>query len=600
MARYKNNEVINQIVEKQHENIQEELKKYLLKMFRFYGSMEEFQKAYVNGLIVGENIVPKNLRKAFVCYLDVNQPDLVCREQMEYMYLLEKIYDKSGLLIINSDNIALMWQNAMKKLTLREQDVIIKHFGLYGKTETLSEIASEYNVTKECIRQAEERALEKFREGKCKKIFAPCVENVIDANREAELVKQYFKNNSVFRDDNNQNINNSLAIGRLVKIAIEEQKNRLQDANQIMNLAPIKRVKIIDSAFQTSIDVKKLKYLSKRAKNRYNGNETIYNEEVVKLSQEVPENVLIAVYKQASESEAAKEYRNKLKRVNGIIKNHPDYRIKNNPTLEEVGMDARVSKILESENIKNLAELLTYSMYELKQMKSLSKNSILSIVLTLHKYGFSIEDEEIEQDLWQTNITKKQAKKMRVEEVGFSPRTVLGLRRAGIETLGDITNYSTEDILKIKNIGEKCIEEIIFALNLRGLKLEESNNAKKKKSISLNEKYDFSYFQSPETEQDDNPSEAYTIALQLFDEFCKPETTEINRIRIKNEIQSLFKDLDECEALQIRAKIYKQIENIGKENNNSKKVEPEKKPVPNKRTSKRRKNVKGKEPNERE
>ena len=577
MGRYKNNEVINQIVEKQPQNIQEELKRYIYKMLRVYGSIEEFQKVYITNLINGENIVPKNLRRAFVCYLDINQPDFVCREQFEYMQLLEKIYENSGILIINSENSALMWQNIMKKLSLREQDVVIKHFGLYGKTETLSEIAGEYNVTKECIRQIEERSILKLREEKCRKIFAPFVEDVIDANREAEIVRQFFKNNGIFRDDSKQTINNLPTFERLLEIAMAEQTNRLKDANLIMNLAQIKRARIIDSAFQVSVEVKKLKYLSKRAKNRYNGKEIIYNEDVVGLSQDIPKNVLMAIYKQASESEAAKEYINKLKRVKGIIKNHPDPKIKENPTLEEVGINARVSKILESENIKTLSDLLTYSMYELKQIKSLSKNSIVSIALVLHKYGFAIEDNEIEQEIIKDKLTKKQAKKVNIEEVGFSQRVMLGLKRAGINTLGDLINYSAEEILNIKNIGEKCIEEIIFALNLRGLKLED--NEKAKKNNSIDEKYDFSYFQQPEPEQDDNPSEAYIIALQLFDEFCKPETTEIDRIRIKNEIQSLFKDLDECEALQIRAKIYKQIENIGKECNKGEKKEIEKKPA---------------------
>ena len=307
MGRYKNNEVINQIVEKQPQNIQEELKRYIYKMLRVYGSIEEFQKVYITNLINGENIVPKNLRRAFVCYLDINQPDFVCREQFEYMQLLEKIYENSGILIINSENSALMWQNIMKKLSLREQDVVIKHFGLYGKTETLSEIAGEYNVTKECIRQIEERSILKLREEKCRKIFAPFVEDVIDANREAEIVRQFFKNNGIFRDDSKQTINNLPTFERLLEIAMAEQTNRLKDANLIMNLAQIKRARIIDSAFQVSVEVKKLKYLSKRAKNRYNGKEIIYNEDVVGLSQDIPKNVLMAIYKQASESEAAKE-----------------------------------------------------------------------------------------------------------------------------------------------------------------------------------------------------------------------------------------------------------------------------------------------------
>jgi DNA-directed RNA polymerase alpha subunit len=568
MGRYKNDEVINQIVEKQPESIQEDLRKYLSKMCKKYGSLEEFKKTYITALVAGENIVPKNIRRAFVCYIDINQPDCVCREQMEYMYLLESIYNNSGIFIINSENSALIWQNAMKKISLKEQDIIIRRFGLYGRAETLSTISKEYNVTKEYIRQVEERALEKFRSERCRKIFAPYVEEVIDANREDELVREFFKYNSIFRDDSN--INSKPALERFVQLAKNEHDQRLEDATQIMRLSRIKRSKIIDSTFPNGLDIEKLKYLTKRAKSRYTENKTISKEDIIGLSEEIPANLLSAIYKQAAESEAAKDYKSKSKRVNRSIKNNSISIIKRNPSLLELGINEKVCEILRSENIVTLADVLTHSVDELKHVKGLSRSSIISILLMLHKYGFAIEDEEMKNEVMKIALSKKQAKKVNIEDVGFSPRTAQGLKRAGINTLGDLVNYSAEEIMEINNIGEKCFEEIIFIMNCKGLKLKESTDTNKSKNKKqppvMNPEFDFSLINEPiAEEEEEQPSEAYNIALQLFEEFCNNQTTIEEKEEIKRKIKELFKDLDDSERVLIRGKIYKQIEKMSKD-----------------------------------
>ena len=48
----------------------------------------------------------------------------------------------------------------------RELDVIKRRFGFYGKMQTLEEIGRDYGLTRERIRQIENRSLKKLRRSK--------------------------------------------------------------------------------------------------------------------------------------------------------------------------------------------------------------------------------------------------------------------------------------------------------------------------------------------------------------------------------------------------------------------------------------------------
>lgn len=57
---------------------------------------------------------------------------------------------------------------------------------------------------------------------------------------------------------------------------------------------------------------------------------------------------------------------------------------------------------------------------------------------------------------------------MTIEDLDFSVRTYNCLKRAGINTVGDLVTRTEEDMMKVRNLGRKSLEEVI-------LKLEELN-----------------------------------------------------------------------------------------------------------------------------
>jgi DNA-directed RNA polymerase subunit alpha len=58
---------------------------------------------------------------------------------------------------------------------------------------------------------------------------------------------------------------------------------------------------------------------------------------------------------------------------------------------------------------------------------------------------------------------------MPIESLGLSVRSLNCLKRAGVKTVGELTTYTEEDVMKLKNFGQKSLEEIKEKLEGIGL-----------------------------------------------------------------------------------------------------------------------------------
>lgn len=61
---------------------------------------------------------------------------------------------------------------------------------------------------------------------------------------------------------------------------------------------------------------------------------------------------------------------------------------------------------------------------------------------------------------------------MTIEEMEFSIRTYNCLKRAGIKTVRDLTEMTEDDMLKVRNLGRKSLDEIIHKLYLYSFALK--------------------------------------------------------------------------------------------------------------------------------
>jgi DNA-directed RNA polymerase subunit alpha len=61
---------------------------------------------------------------------------------------------------------------------------------------------------------------------------------------------------------------------------------------------------------------------------------------------------------------------------------------------------------------------------------------------------------------------------MTIEELDMSVRSFNCLKRAGIDTVEDLISRTEEDMIKVRNLGKKSLEEVIQKLRSLGLDLK--------------------------------------------------------------------------------------------------------------------------------
>ena len=66
---------------------------------------------------------------------------------------------------------------------------------------------------------------------------------------------------------------------------------------------------------------------------------------------------------------------------------------------------------------------------------------------------------------------KEKVLEMTIEELDLSVRSYNCLKRASINTVEDLINRSEEDMMKVRNLGRKSLEEVMQKLNAMGLSL---------------------------------------------------------------------------------------------------------------------------------
>ena len=66
---------------------------------------------------------------------------------------------------------------------------------------------------------------------------------------------------------------------------------------------------------------------------------------------------------------------------------------------------------------------------------------------------------------------KEKAVEMTIEELDLSVRSFNCLKRAGINTVEDLINKSEDEMMKVRNLGRKSLEEVMAKLDSLGFTL---------------------------------------------------------------------------------------------------------------------------------
>lgn len=72
-------------------------------------------------------------------------------------------------------------------------------------------------------------------------------------------------------------------------------------------------------------------------------------------------------------------------------------------------------------------------------------------------------------------VEKEKVLEMNIDELELSVRSYNCLKRAGINTVEELTNRTAEDMMKVRNLGRKSLEEVLAKLKELGLQLNPSD-----------------------------------------------------------------------------------------------------------------------------
>ena len=105
--------------------------------------------------------------------------------------------------------------------------------------------------------------------------------------------------------------------------------------------------------------------------------------------------------------------------------------------------------------------------------------SLAAKVLNEHlKLFIDMSDEAKNKEIMveRAEVKKEKVLEMTIEELDLSVRSFNCLKRAGIDTVEDLIDRTEDDMMKVRNLGRKSLEEVIQKLNSLGLSLKKDED----------------------------------------------------------------------------------------------------------------------------
>ena len=105
--------------------------------------------------------------------------------------------------------------------------------------------------------------------------------------------------------------------------------------------------------------------------------------------------------------------------------------------------------------------------------------SLAAKVLSEHLSLFiDLSDAAIQAEVMveKENDAQEKVLEMNIDELELSVRSFNCLKRAGINTVAELINKTPEDMMKVRNLGRKSLEEVLAKLKELGLELSHGDD----------------------------------------------------------------------------------------------------------------------------
>ena len=145
--------------------------------------------------------------------------------------------------------------------------------------------------------------------------------------------------------------------------------------------------------------------------------------------------------------------------------------------IDELKLSIRSYNCLKRAEISTIGELCNLSMDDLKHIRNLGYKYIDEIVKKLDELGFSMKEEtDDDEELSFGETPLIPSMETAIDDLGLSLRSYNCLKRAGIDTLGDLCNMTLTDLMKVRNLGRKSCNEVLDILKELGVSLLEQDD----------------------------------------------------------------------------------------------------------------------------
>ena len=157
-----------------------------------------------------------------------------------------------------------------------------------------------------------------------------------------------------------------------------------------------------------------------------------------------------------------------------------------NPPIGVIAIDSiytpvcKVNHTVENTRVGDVTDFdkLTLEVWTNGTMSAKDAVSLAAKILTEHLNLFvdlSEETGDVEIMIVKDNDSNKQTLEMTVEELDLSVRSFNCLKRANIHKVGDLIEKTEDEMMKVRNLGKKSLDEVVQKLAQFGLSLRQED-----------------------------------------------------------------------------------------------------------------------------
>ena len=133
--------------------------------------------------------------------------------------------------------------------------------------------------------------------------------------------------------------------------------------------------------------------------------------------------------------------------------------------------DFRVGDV--TNNDKLTLEVWTNGVINAQEAVSLGAKVLTEYLSLFVNLSESVSSQEIMVET--SNTGSEKVLQMTIEELDLSVRSFNCLKRAGINTVEDLISKTEEDMMRVRNLGRKSLEEVVEKLESLGYKLRKED-----------------------------------------------------------------------------------------------------------------------------